>query len=69
VSEAWRLLVAPHAERVLDRLDETRRERIAAAFHQLALNPFRGDIRKMRGTDDEWRLRVGDWRIRFRRDD
>jgi mRNA interferase RelE/StbE len=26
----------------------------------------RGDVRRVRGTEDEWRLRVGDWRIRFR---
>ncbi len=27
-----------------------------------------GDMRKLRGRDDEWRLRVGDWRVRFRFD-
>ncbi len=25
-------------------------------------------MRKLKGTDNEWRLRVGDWRVRFRRD-
>ena len=24
-----------------------------------------GDVRKLQGTDFEWRLRVGDWRVRF----
>jgi len=27
-----------------------------------------GDIVKLAGSDDEWRLRVGDWRVRFTRD-
>jgi mRNA-degrading endonuclease RelE of RelBE toxin-antitoxin system len=25
----------------------------------------RGDLRKLEGREDEWRLRVGDWRIVF----
>ena len=24
-----------------------------------------GDVKKLAGTDDEWRLRVGDWRVIF----
>ncbi|MGH9063368.1 MAG: type II toxin-antitoxin system RelE family toxin [Acidimicrobiales bacterium] len=28
-----------------------------------------GDVRRLRGRQDEWRLRVGDWRVRFVRID
>ncbi len=35
----------------------------------MAANPRQGDIRKLTGVDDEWRRRVGDWRIRFTIDD
>jgi len=28
-----------------------------------------GDVRRLRGRSPEWRLRVGDWRVRFERDD
>lgn len=38
-----------------------------AALGQLAANDPRADVRKFAGSD-EHRLRVGDWRIRFRRD-
>ncbi len=24
-----------------------------------------GDVKRLRGYDDEWRLRVGEWRVRF----
>ncbi len=27
--------------------------------------PRQGDVRKLAGADDEWRRRVGEWRIRF----
>lgn len=32
-------------------------------------DPPAGDVVKLTGSDDEWRLRVGDWRVRFTRDD
>jgi mRNA-degrading endonuclease RelE of RelBE toxin-antitoxin system len=28
-----------------------------------------GDVKRLQGHPYEWRLRVGDWRVRFRRDD
>lgn len=28
-----------------------------------------GDVKRLHGHPYEWRLRVGDWRVRFRRDD
>ncbi len=28
-----------------------------------------GDVRQLKGMPGEWRLRVGDWRVRFQRDD
>jgi mRNA-degrading endonuclease RelE of RelBE toxin-antitoxin system len=37
------------------------------ALEQLAANDPRADVRKLAGAD-EHRLRVGDWRVRFRRD-
>jgi mRNA interferase RelE/StbE len=27
-----------------------------------------GDVTRLQGVSDEWRLRVGDWRVRFRYD-
>lgn len=40
------------------------RERIVAALRRL---PTEGDIRHLQGSDG-YRLRVGDWRVLFRRD-
>jgi mRNA interferase RelE/StbE len=41
--------------------------RIVHALDRLVADPPRGDITKVTGSDDEWRLRVGDWRVRFTR--
>ena len=38
------------------------------ALDRFVADPKAGDTRKLAG-DDEWRLRVGDWRVRFNFDD
>jgi mRNA interferase RelE/StbE len=49
----------------LRRLDGRTRERIAVAISALPA----GDVRRLRGERRLWRLRVGDWRVIFGRDD
>jgi mRNA-degrading endonuclease RelE of RelBE toxin-antitoxin system len=41
---------------------------VIAAIEQAAANDPRADIRKLTGVE-EYRLREGDWRVRFRRED
>jgi mRNA interferase RelE/StbE len=38
------------------------------AIDRLAAGPRYGDVRKLQGKENEWRLRVGGWRVRFRPD-
>lgn len=68
MTEAWRYELSPRAQRDLRRLDLVTRERVLAALDRLIDDPFGSDQRKLQGTDDERRLRVSDWRVRFRRD-
>ena len=49
------------------RLDRQVAGRITEALARLA-QTGRGDILPLRGTRDEWRLRVGDWRVRIQFD-
>jgi len=58
----------PRARR-LRRLDRPVQRRIVEALDRLVGDPPAGDVVKLTGSDDEWRLRVGDWRVRFTRDD
>jgi mRNA interferase RelE/StbE len=66
VTAGWDYELSPEAQRDARRLDSATRRRIFEALDRLVDDPPQGDRRKLRGTADEWRLRVGGWRIRFR---
>lgn len=51
------------AEKQLAKLDRNARLRIIASLECLRETYPVGDLRKMQGYDDLWRLRVGDYRI------
>jgi mRNA interferase RelE/StbE len=70
VSEAhWRVVVDHRARKDLRRIDPPTRARILSAIERLAQGAeLAGDIKRLRGSGD-YRLRVGDWRIRFERHD
>lgn len=59
----------PPARRDLRRLDRPVQRRIVQALDRLVGDPPAGDVVKLAGVEHEWRLRVGDWRVRFTRDD
>lgn len=65
---AWRVIITPRAEKDLRRVHPGYQPRIRQALDALSIGPTQGDFRKLRGFDDEWRRRVGEWRIRFRPD-
>ena len=51
------------AEKQLAKLDKNSRLRIIASLDRLCEAYPVGDLRKMQGYDDLWRLRVGDYRV------
>jgi len=57
------------ARRDMRRLDRPIQKRVIDALDRLVGHPPVGDVVKLTGTQDEWRLRVGDWRVRFTHDD
>ncbi|MCL2052622.1 MAG: type II toxin-antitoxin system RelE/ParE family toxin [Lachnospiraceae bacterium] len=52
------------AEKYIDRCDKITRDRLLTAIFKL---PF-GDVAKLQGFKDEYRLRVGDLRVLFHMD-
>jgi mRNA interferase RelE/StbE len=59
----WTVIVQPPARRSLNRLPAKLRERILRALIRLEADPFVGDVRKLSGQRDTWRLRIGDYRV------
>ena len=57
------LLFSDQAGKQLAKLDKSARLRIIASLDRLREAYPVGDLRKMQGYDDLWRLRVGDYRV------
>jgi mRNA interferase RelE/StbE len=68
LSEPWRVELTRSAQRDLRCLDAPVRARVIAALDGLRTQPPAGDVRRLTGSQNESRLRVGDWRVRFTRD-
>ena len=60
----WEIVLAPAARRDLRGLTASVARRVGAALDRLA-ETGRGDVTKLQGQDREWRLRVGDYRVRL----
>lgn len=54
----------PSAARALARLDRAVQRRIARRIDRLAADPRAGAV-KLRGADEVWRVRVGDYRVLY----
>lgn len=64
----WRVEVEQRTKKDLARLDMPVRRRIIKAIRALAEDPRGGTLRKLSGRE-EYRLRVGDWRVLLTLDD
>jgi mRNA interferase RelE/StbE len=63
-----RIRLGRRADRELRRLDPPMQRRVVAALDRLAADDRSLDVIKLTGQE-MWRVRVGDWRILFDRDD
>jgi mRNA interferase RelE/StbE len=59
----YRILLERGAERDLRRLSAEMHDRVIAAIRGLAANPRPPGCRKLRGGQNDWRIRVGDYRV------
>lgn len=65
---SWRVIWMPRALKDAKKLDPQIRARVATAIERFA-STGSGDVIQLEGVHPpEWRLRVGDWRIRFQKD-
>ena len=59
----YRVFLERSAERDLRRLSADVHDRVIAAIRPLARNPRPPGCRKLAGTDEDWRIRVGYYRV------
>lgn len=60
----WNVVWSRRAASDLRRLDPSVAVRVGQAVTRLA-EQEQGDVKRLRGRGREWRLRVGDWRVRL----
>lgn len=60
---AYRVDLAAAARRELRGLDSGVRDRILRALINLEADPRPPSVKKLKGNDNYWRIRVGDYRI------
>ena len=67
----YKIELSRDAERYLDRLDRPTQMRIVAALRRLAASPYNPDLdcKPLAGRSDEYRMRVGKYRIFYTIDD
>ena len=60
---AWNLQLAGPAQRDFQKLPQKDQGRVRTALIAMQENPFRGDIKRLKGQPTAWRRRVGNYRI------
>lgn len=65
----FRISFARSAARELERLDPPVARRVLLAIEKLADNPRPPGCVKLQGSQNEWRIRIGDWRVVYTVDD
>ncbi len=59
------LLIERRAEKDMKKLNQPLFAQIAAKIKGLADNPHPQDSKKIKGSQNDWRLRVGDYRVLY----
>ncbi len=65
----YHVRIAPSAQRELRRLPRNAQVRLAGPIQALAENPRPAGVRKLRGQERTWRIRVGPYQVVYDIDD
>ncbi|MBO1351380.1 MAG: type II toxin-antitoxin system RelE/ParE family toxin [Hormoscilla sp. GUM202] len=66
---SYTVIVPKPVQKQLDRLPDDVRDRIIEKIVALAENPRPQGVIKLKGYDREYRIRIGDYRVRYEIDD
>ena len=59
----WNLEITGPAQKDFQKLPQKDQARVKAALITMSLDPFQGDIKRLKGQPTAWRRRVGNYRI------
>ena len=62
----WDLQIDPSVFKVLKKIPASNAENILEAIQLLPVNPYFGDIQKMKDRHEAWRRRIGSYRIFYK---
>lgn len=60
---SWEVRVPKRVNKALNKLSLKERNTILVILHDFGNNPWTGDIVKLKGKENMWRRRVGNYRI------
>ncbi len=66
LSESWILQVDPSVFKVLKKVPQHDAEGILPIIQLLLVDPYYGDIQKLKGEDNVWRRRIGSFRLFYK---
>lgn len=61
--------IKPSARKELEALPDNMLTRVVQRLQSLQRNPKPAGVKKLKGYKDQWRIRVGDWRVLYIIDD
>ena len=60
---SWDVKIAERAVKQLKRIPEKDAQRLSFILQSLSQNPYEGDLEKIKGEENVWRRRIGNYRI------
>jgi len=66
LSKNWDLQIDPDIFKELKKVPEFDAKKILTIIEILPLNPYAGDIQKIKGVDNTWRRRIGSYRLLYK---
>ena len=62
---SWEVRLVKRAAKEIKRIPKKDAKRLLFVLEELAENPYQGDIEKIKGEENVWRRRIGNYRILY----
>ncbi len=59
----WNLLLSAPAQKDFKNLPQKDQRRVKTVLRAMQADPFRGDVKRLKGQSTAWRRRVGNYRV------